>query len=215
MKALVYTKPEEVIYREEPEPAPGKGQVLVKVAASGVCGSDMHAYHGHDPRRVPPLILGHEVAGTVASGKRKGERVVINPLVTCGMCVYCESGRTNLCPTTGTHWNAGCGCLLRVCGDFRTEPGSPPRFLRHGEGLPRGTCGLFSPCPQPGTDAVLKTPCRAAGTGNRRRGHRHAFRSASLQLRVQALDGGRDQQVETGDGRTLCKVCRSQSIERS
>ena len=99
MKALVYTKPDEVVYRDEPEPVPGKGQVLVRVAASGICGSDMHAYHGHDPRRVPPLILGHEVAGTVASEGRKGERVVINPLMTCGMCTHCESGRTNLCPT--------------------------------------------------------------------------------------------------------------------
>jgi L-iditol 2-dehydrogenase len=99
MKALVYTKPNEVVYRDEPEPTPEKGQVLVKVAASGICGSDMHAYHGHDPRRVPPLILGHEVAGTVASGKRTGERVVINPLMTCGRCASCESGRTNLCPS--------------------------------------------------------------------------------------------------------------------
>ena len=99
MKALVYTKPDEVVYRDEPEPVPGEGQVLVKVAASGICGSDMHAYHGHDSRRVPPLILGHEVAGTVASGKRQGERVVINPLMTCGICAHCESGRTNLCPT--------------------------------------------------------------------------------------------------------------------
>ena len=65
MKALVYTKADEVVYRDEPDPVPGEGQVLVKVAASGICGSDMHAYHGHDPRRVPPLILGHEVAGTV------------------------------------------------------------------------------------------------------------------------------------------------------
>ena len=97
MKALVYTKADEVLYREEPDPVPGEGQVLVKVAASGICGSDMHAYHGHDPRRVPPLILGHEVAGTVASGKLKGTRVVINPLMTCGICSYCESGRTNLC----------------------------------------------------------------------------------------------------------------------
>ena len=72
MKALVYTKADEVVYRDEPDPVPGEGQVLVKVAASGICGSDMHAYHGHDPRRVPPLILGHEVAGTVASGERKG-----------------------------------------------------------------------------------------------------------------------------------------------
>ena len=99
MKALVYTKPNEVVYRDEPDPAPGEGQVLVKIEASGICGSDMHAYRGHDPRRVPPLILGHEVAGSVASGGRKGERVVINPLMTCGMCAYCESGRTNLCTT--------------------------------------------------------------------------------------------------------------------
>ena len=98
MKALVYTQPNELVYRDEPDPTPDKGQLLVKVAASGVCGSDMHAYHGHDPRRVPPLILGHEVAGTIASGERMGEPVVINPLMTCGNCAYCESGRTNLCP---------------------------------------------------------------------------------------------------------------------
>ena len=98
MKALVYTKADEVVYRDEPDPVPGEGQVLVKIAASGICGSDMHAYHGHDPRRVPPLILGHEVAGTVTSGKLKDARVVINPLMTCGVCAYCESGRTNLCP---------------------------------------------------------------------------------------------------------------------
>lgn len=98
MKALVYTKPGELVYRNEPEPAPAQGQVMVKVAASGICGSDMHAYHGRDPRRVPPLILGHEVAGTVASGERQGERVVINPLMTCRVCAHCESGRSNLCP---------------------------------------------------------------------------------------------------------------------
>jgi alcohol dehydrogenase len=98
MKALVYTKADEVVYREEPDPVPSEGQVLVKVAASGICGSDMHAYHGHDPRRVPPLILGHEVAGIVTTGDKKGARVVINPLITCGICTYCESGRTNLCP---------------------------------------------------------------------------------------------------------------------
>jgi threonine dehydrogenase-like Zn-dependent dehydrogenase len=97
MKALVYTKPDEVVYRNEPDPTLMPGEVLVKVSSSGICGSDMHAYHGHDPRRVPPLILGHEVSGTVASGEREGERVVINPLITCGNCEFCESGRTNLC----------------------------------------------------------------------------------------------------------------------
>jgi len=97
MKALVYTAMNEVIYREEPDPVPGPGESLIKVEASGICGSDMHAYHGKDPRRVPPLILGHEVAGTVLSGEAEGERVVINPLITCGQCPLCDTGRSNLC----------------------------------------------------------------------------------------------------------------------
>jgi L-iditol 2-dehydrogenase len=58
----------------------------------------MHGYHGHDDRRPAPLILGHEAAGTVATGPRKGERVTINPLVTCGSCDACMSGRDHLCP---------------------------------------------------------------------------------------------------------------------
>jgi alcohol dehydrogenase len=84
LKALVYTKPDEVVYRDEPDPVPGPGEVLFKVGAVGICGSDMHAYHGHDPRR--------------ASGPKEGCRAVINPLITCGGCDYCENGRSNLCP---------------------------------------------------------------------------------------------------------------------
>lgn len=97
MKALVYTNTNEVIYRDEPDPVAGPGDALVKVEAVGICGSDMHAYHGHDPRRVPPLILGHEVAGTVASGRLAGTRVVLNPLITCGSCPQCDTGHSNLC----------------------------------------------------------------------------------------------------------------------
>ena len=97
MKALVYTATNEVVYREEPDPVPGTGESLINVEASGICGSDMHAYHGKDPRRVPPLILGHEVAGTVIAGEAKGQRVVINPLITCGRCPLCDTGRSNLC----------------------------------------------------------------------------------------------------------------------
>ena len=64
MKALVYTGTEEVIYRDEPRPAdPAEGQVLLDIDACGLCGSDMHAYHGLDSRRIPPLILGHEAVG--------------------------------------------------------------------------------------------------------------------------------------------------------
>lgn len=97
MKALVYTKNNEVVYRDEPDPVPGPDEVLLKVEAVGICGSDMHAYHGHDPRRVPPLVLGHEVAGTITSGPEKGSRAIINPLITCGSCAYCDSGLSNLC----------------------------------------------------------------------------------------------------------------------
>jgi len=97
MKALVYTRPNEVTYRDEPDPRPAAGEVLIRVEAVGICGSDMHAYHGKDPRRNPPLILGHELAGEILEGPGKGARVTVNPLITCGRCDYCLQGRDNLC----------------------------------------------------------------------------------------------------------------------
>jgi L-iditol 2-dehydrogenase len=97
MKALVYTGPRKIVYREEPDPVPEAGEALIQVEAVGICGSDVHAYLGHDERRPPPLILGHEVSGRALSGKREGERVVLNPLVTCRHCDDCLGGRSNLC----------------------------------------------------------------------------------------------------------------------
>lgn len=97
MKALVYTGPKAMTLREEPAPSAGNGDVIVGVEAVGICGSDMHAYLGHDERRPAPLILGHEAAGTVLSSAGQGRRVTINPLVTCMSCPACLSGRTNLC----------------------------------------------------------------------------------------------------------------------
>jgi alcohol dehydrogenase len=97
MKALVYTAPNEMTFRDEPEPAPAAGEVVLRIDAVGICGSDMHAYHGHDPRRVPPLVLGHELAGEVVAGPGRGRRVTVNPLIVCGVCDYCMQGRNNLC----------------------------------------------------------------------------------------------------------------------
>lgn len=98
MKALVYDAVETLSYRDMPDPKPGPGQSLVRIEASGICGSDMHAFLGHDERRPAPLILGHEAAGTIIGGPRDGARVTLNPLVACGTCRACEAGRDNLCP---------------------------------------------------------------------------------------------------------------------
>lgn len=101
MKALVYTKPSEMELQDRPYPELLDGEVVLRIDAVGICGSDMHAYHGRDPRRNPGLVLGHELAGTVhesaAPGIEKGMRVTANPLITCGRCNYCVQGRDNLC----------------------------------------------------------------------------------------------------------------------
>lgn len=101
MKALVYTQPNEVQLQERDAPTVADGEVVVRIDAVGICGSDLHAYHGHDPRRQPGLVLGHEFAGTVidsaCAGWAVGRRVTGNPLITCGHCEHCLQGRDNLC----------------------------------------------------------------------------------------------------------------------
>jgi len=97
MQALVYTDTQTLIYKEEKNPNLVNGESIIKVSASGICGSDMHAYHGKDNRRIPPLILGHEVSGIIDKGKEIGKKVVLNPLITCGSCDYCKNEREHLC----------------------------------------------------------------------------------------------------------------------
>lgn len=97
MKALVYRAPHVLEFTDSADPVPQPDEVLVAVEAVGICGSDMHAWHGRDERRPAPLILGHEVAGRILTGSRKGEWVTINPLVTCGHCDDCLFGCSNIC----------------------------------------------------------------------------------------------------------------------
>ena len=99
MKALVYDAPETLTYRDMPDPAPGDGEELIRIESVGICGSDMHAYLGHDDRRPAPLILGHEGAGIVVGGALDGTRVTINPLVTDPKSAPSRAGRENLCPS--------------------------------------------------------------------------------------------------------------------
>ena len=102
MKSLVYTAAQRSpAAATEPEPVLDDGEVVLQIEAAGICGSDMHAYHGHDPRRKPaagarPRARRHRAAvGTPLW--RAGQRVTVNPLITCGRCDYCLQGRDNLC----------------------------------------------------------------------------------------------------------------------
>ena len=97
MKALVYTGTQESQIRQVEAPVAHAGESIVDIAFCGICGSDMHAWHGHDERRVPPLVLGHEAVGIVRTGPLAGRRVAINPLVTCLDCGACRAGDIHLC----------------------------------------------------------------------------------------------------------------------
>lgn len=97
MKALVYMGPETLELQDRDDLRVSGDDTLIRVDAVGICGSDMHAYLGHDDRRPAPLILGHEAAGVVLDGPMKGRRVTVNPLVTCGDCRFCREGRENIC----------------------------------------------------------------------------------------------------------------------
>lgn len=118
MKALMYVGPEQVEIQDVPTPQLQANQVLLKIAATGICGSDVHGFLGHSERRKPGLILGHEAVASVADSHasvtrwKNGQRVVVNPLVSCMHCPACLSGRQNLC---ANWWLIG---MDRVHGTF-------------------------------------------------------------------------------------------------
>ena len=99
MKALVYTGKKNLIYQDYSDPIKKKDEEIIKINSVGICGSDMHAFLGHDERRPSPLILGHEPSGIIVGGENDVRKVTINPLVTCGHCKFCISSRDNLCLT--------------------------------------------------------------------------------------------------------------------
>lgn len=107
MRALVYTAPHRVEMLEVDRPRPAAGESEIAVVAAGICGSDMSGFLGHSRRRIPPLVMGHELVGRKADGRR----VVANPLINCGRCTACLSGAQNLCSSwriLGMDRTAGC-----------------------------------------------------------------------------------------------------------
>jgi L-iditol 2-dehydrogenase len=103
MKALILREYGQLEIVDVPVPIPAPDEVLVRVKACGICGSDVHGYDGSSGRRIPPIVMGHEAAGTVeamgseVSSLREGERVTFDSTIYCGSCVYCRRGEVNLC----------------------------------------------------------------------------------------------------------------------
>ena len=103
MKALLLSEYSKLEVTDLPQPEAGPGEVLVQVAACGICGSDVHGYDGSSGRRIPPLVMGHEAAGVIAavgegvSRFAVGDRVTFDSTVYCGECDFCKTGDINLC----------------------------------------------------------------------------------------------------------------------
>jgi len=103
MKALTLADYKRLVYEDVPDPPIADDEVLVRVRACGICGSDVHGMDGSTGRRRPPIIMGHEAAGVIAElGKqvkdwKEGDRVTFDSTISCGACWYCQRGLVNLC----------------------------------------------------------------------------------------------------------------------
>ena len=105
MRAALWMGPEEIEFKRIARPTAGPGQVLIKVAYAGICGTDLMIYLGRHPRAKAPLVMSHEFSGTVAEDPagawRAGTNVVINPLLSCGECYACRNGLGYICEKLG------------------------------------------------------------------------------------------------------------------
>jgi L-iditol 2-dehydrogenase len=133
MKALLLSEYKHLEIAELPDPTPGRGEVLISVAACGICGSDVHGYDGSSGRRIPPIIMGHEAAGTIAAlgdgvtGFPVGERVTFDSTIFCGACNNCRRGDVNLCDHRQV---LGVSCSeYRRAGAFAEYVSVPARIL--------------------------------------------------------------------------------------
>jgi L-iditol 2-dehydrogenase len=133
MKALLLDAYRHLEIVEMPVPKAGPGEVLVQVAACGVCGSDVHGYDGSSGRRIPPVVMGHEAAGVVAAvgegvtGVSVGDRVTFDSTVFCGACDFCRRGEVNLCDNRQV-MGVSCGEYRRA-GAFAEYVAVPERII--------------------------------------------------------------------------------------
>lgn len=139
MKVLLLSQYRHLEIADAPVPTPAVDEVLIRVAACGICGSDVHGYDGSTGRRIPPIIMGHEAAGTIAAvgadvtGLCVGDRVTFDSTIYCGACSYCLRGEVNLCDRREV---LGVSCSdYRRAGAFAEYIIVPQRIVYH---LPDG-----------------------------------------------------------------------------
>ena len=119
MKSLLLTAYNHLEIADLPKPIPGPDEVLIRVAACGICGSDVHGYDGSTGRRIPPLVMGHEAAGTISAvgagvhDYAVGDRVTFDSMISCGGCAFCLRGDNNLCDNRQV--------IGVACKEFRRE----------------------------------------------------------------------------------------------
>ncbi|SUI44618.1 Sorbitol dehydrogenase [Serratia liquefaciens] len=116
MHSVVIEKPGQLVIQQRPLPQPAANEVRVKIKFAGICGSDVHIYHGHNPFARYPRVIGHEFFGVIdqvgcdVDPQRIGERVAVDPVVSCGHCYPCSIGRPNVCTelqVIGVHRDGG------------------------------------------------------------------------------------------------------------
>src|SRR5882757_6905065 len=133
MKALLLSEYNNLELTDLPNPVPGPDELLIQVAACGICGSDVHGYDGSTGRRIPPIVMGHEAAGIVAavgsevSGFTTGDRVTFDSTVYCGACGFCRKGEVNLCDDRQVV-GVSCGDYSRA-GAFAEYVAVPARIV--------------------------------------------------------------------------------------
>lgn len=119
MKALLLSEYNHLELKELPRPDPKADELLIEVAACGICGSDVHGFDGSTGRRIPPIVMGHEAAGTViATGPdvtcfSPGDRVTFDSTIFCGACSFCKKGEVNLCDNRQV--------IGVSCGEYRRD----------------------------------------------------------------------------------------------
>jgi L-iditol 2-dehydrogenase len=133
MKALLLSQYRHLEITDLPAPVPGPDEVLIRVAACGICGSDVHGYDGSSGRRIPPIVMGHEAAGQIAAvgkfvkGLAEGDRVTFDSTIYCGECPHCRRGNVNLCDRRQV---LGVSCAdYRRAGAFAEYVAVPSRVI--------------------------------------------------------------------------------------